>query len=160
MLNGKHLPSWLRDKENHEARKTAIESLKSEDLFRNQFRPEANAPRAPVEIINWGLEHIERLRKANSEAREEKQKRVTSYWLPLISAITALLAVLGGSVSQTLSLRSQTELKYYEVELTPKREGYIDFVKSLDEAYANAEKHRSERIGGFSREDESRLCKS
>jgi hypothetical protein len=53
-----------------ELQQQMINALGPEDGFRSQFRTEDNAPRSEVAIIEWGLNHIERLRKARSEARE------------------------------------------------------------------------------------------
>jgi hypothetical protein len=33
-----------------------------EDFFRSQFRAEEDAPRSPIEVLDWGLKHIDRLR--------------------------------------------------------------------------------------------------
>jgi hypothetical protein len=43
-------------------------------VFRSQFRVEDNAPRATLEVIDWGLQHIDRLRKASYEAKDKSAK--------------------------------------------------------------------------------------
>lgn len=68
MLEGKHLPSWIREIEDDAERQSTISSLTTNDVFRSQFRAERDAPQSEIEIITWGLEHIDRLRKANIEA--------------------------------------------------------------------------------------------
>ncbi len=70
MLNGKSLPAWLREIDDKEARSEEIRALTVDDVFRSQFRAEQDAPRSSVEILDWGLEHINRLRKARLEAQE------------------------------------------------------------------------------------------
>ena len=47
------------------------ESGSVDDVFRSQFRTEKDALPSSLEVLSWGLQHIERLRKANLEAREE-----------------------------------------------------------------------------------------
>src|SRR6266508_2694671 len=68
MRSGKRLPSWIRDIENEQDRRARIDLLTTGDMFRSQFRTEADAPRSSIEVIDWGLQHIDRLRKARVEA--------------------------------------------------------------------------------------------
>jgi hypothetical protein len=70
---GKNLPAWLRVME-ESARNDAIENLKVGDTFRSQFRIAEEAEPSSTEIITWGLEHIERLRKARLEEQETARK--------------------------------------------------------------------------------------
>ena len=93
MFAERHLASWIRDIENLSARKQAIEALTPDDIFRCQFRAERNAPRAPVEIIDWGLKHIDRLRKASIEAREQSAKS-WQIWLVFIVGIINIIATI------------------------------------------------------------------
>jgi len=74
MLLGKHLPPWILEIEDRAERKKEIDSLTPDDVFRSQFRAGKNAPRSPVEIIDWGLQHLDRLRKASLEAHEQYAK--------------------------------------------------------------------------------------
>jgi len=76
MLGGKHQPSWIKDIQDDDKRKEKIESIMTEDVFRNQFRWQNKVPAAPLEIIKWGLQHINRLRKANIESKEERLKKI------------------------------------------------------------------------------------
>ncbi len=57
---GKHLRSWLGEVPEGAEREQIIERLTSNDLFRSQFRAESKAPRSPIEIVDWGLQHIDR----------------------------------------------------------------------------------------------------
>jgi len=145
MLNCERLPSWILDIDDIHERERVIKELKPEDLFRNQFRAEEDAPQAPLEILKWGLEHIERLRKAEVEGREEERQVWSTIRIPVLSTIIALTAVLGSCVMQTFTLHQQdvqrkkdveiqSRLKYYEVELKPKLEGYTTLMKSLAQA--------------------------
>jgi hypothetical protein len=166
MLTGEHLPSWIREKDKSE-RQVAIERLTPEDLFRNQFRTEANAPRAQLEIITWGLEHIETIRRAGVENREERTKRWTSFRIPLLSTIVALVAVIGGSLLQWANIQSQRQtqlqtldfqkqLKYYEVELKPKLEGYSSLINAMLEMLRSAEQGDTKQMS--SNEERVRLA--
>jgi hypothetical protein len=83
MLGGRRRPSWILDIEDPSIQRQRIEALTADDIFRSQFRAEKDAPRSPIEIIDWGLQHIDRLRKASLEAREESIKR-WQLWAVLI----------------------------------------------------------------------------
>ena len=43
------------------------EAIAAEDVFCSQFRVEAGTPKSLLEVIDWGLQYIERVRKANYE---------------------------------------------------------------------------------------------
>jgi len=93
MRAGKHLPAWIRDVDDEKTKAAAIDGLSADDVFRSQFRAEADAPRSPIEIIDWGIQHIDRLRKAGVEAREERFKWITGLAVPLFSMVIALAAI-------------------------------------------------------------------
>ena len=69
MLAGKRLPAFIRDAPATD-RVAMIAALKPEDGFRSQFRASRAANRSDVAVIEWGLNHIERLRKASFEVRD------------------------------------------------------------------------------------------
>ena len=84
------LPAWLVALE-PDAREEAINALKPADTFRSQFRIEKRAERSPLEIVTWGLEHIDSLRKAGLEEREANMK----IWLIMAPISSGILAFLG-----------------------------------------------------------------
>ncbi len=84
------LPSWIRDIEDPVEKQIAIDSLTTDDLFRSQFRAEIQAPRSPIEIIDWGLRHIDRLRQANLEARRQNVQ-IWGIWVVLIVGVLNLI---------------------------------------------------------------------
>ena len=88
MRLGKHLPSWIRDVDDETTKKSAIEALSPEDVFRSQFRAEYDAPKSSVEVIDWGLQHIDRLRKASLEYQEQTAKRWEIWLVFLVSILT------------------------------------------------------------------------
>lgn len=67
MLEGQHRPSWIQEINDKSEKEREINKLTTNDVFRSQFRTEKNAERSPIDIIDWGLQHIERLRKAEME---------------------------------------------------------------------------------------------
>jgi hypothetical protein len=92
ILRGQHLPPWILI-EDQSARKQAIEALTPDDVFRSQFRAEKNALRAPIEIIDWGLQHIDRLRKASLEAHEQLAKSWQMWLVFVIGIINFIVTV-------------------------------------------------------------------
>lgn len=115
MLKGNHLPLWIREIEDTKERKALINSLEPDDVFRSQFRANAKAPRSDISIIDWGLEHIERIRKAKIETKEEKWKFLKEGVIPIVSIVVALIAVIASSLIQYINIGSQEELKKYEI---------------------------------------------
>src|SRR5207244_186730 len=71
MLSGRNLPIWISEMEPN-GREQAIESLPVADVFRSQFRTEPKAPPSPIDIIRWGVDHIDGGRKALIDGRREK----------------------------------------------------------------------------------------
>ena len=96
MLADRHVPRWIREITDEPLRKRTIDALTEDDVFRSQFRAGSGAPPSPIEIINWGLEHIERLRKANYEQRDKSAKTYQQYlttvaiFLPILTTFAAL----------------------------------------------------------------------
>lgn len=94
MLQGKRLPGWIKSIDSEGKREAAIRSLSSNDLFRSQFRARKDAERSQIEIIKWGLDHIDRLRKARTEASAASAKRWQMwlvFWVSLAGVVSQFL---------------------------------------------------------------------
>ncbi|TFZ03398.1 hypothetical protein [Ramlibacter rhizophilus] len=96
MLAGKRIPVWIREMDPSD-RIATINNLDRDDGFRSQFRAEAWAEKSDLKILEWGLGHIERLRKAHYEANDKSAKS-WQMWLvfgtTLLSiAVSAWLAI-------------------------------------------------------------------
>jgi hypothetical protein len=137
MLQGKRLPAWLKLYKS-EDRINKINSLTTTDCFRCQFRTENRAPKAPLEIIDWGLKHIDRLRKAEFETTDFKIKKWTNIWIPLVSLIVALSSVLSSVYMQQKTQETQVEMKKYEISFKPKQLNYSAFIGNLFYAFESA----------------------
>jgi len=150
MRIGRKLPSWIKGIEITDERIATIENLTINDVFRSQFRVEANSRRSDIEVINWGLQHIERLGKAELDKKHEKTRIFSSIWLPLASIIVAGIAIIASSLIQYEDIQTQRSLKHYEVELRPKQTEYSKFMNGITQAYYNAsEKNRIQLIQDF-----------
>lgn len=104
LRSGRHLPSWIQGIQDQNQRLTKINSITIDDVFRSQFRSGNNAPRSEIEIIDWGLQHIDRLRKASTEAQQEISRR----WelrIVLIVAVLNLVATIAIAIVQTITSR-------------------------------------------------------
>jgi len=146
MRQGKHLPSWVRSL-SEEERERYLKRLAPEDCFRSQFRTGEKARRSDVEIIEWGLKHIDRLRDLHVRSGEEKMHRWSTLWIPLLSTTVALVAVFGGMVQGSMALRAQANLKSYELSFAPKQQSYGRFMRAHLAAY-EAAVNRDERALG------------
>ena len=88
---GKKIPAWIKAIENDSARLATIEKLDSNDVFRSQFRAHTNAEKSPIEIIKWGLEHLDRLRKAKVEAKDATAKKWQMwlvFWVSMLGVVS------------------------------------------------------------------------
>jgi hypothetical protein len=138
MRTGKHQPSWIRHIEDVALRDQAIGALTSDDVFRNQFRSEESAPPCVIEIVDWGLKHIDRIRTANLNVHEERVKRLSGIWVPLLSTIVAITAILVGAKEQMQNAVTQAQLTRFQVTFKTKQEGYALFMRAVAQAYAHA----------------------
>lgn len=90
MMGGKQIPSWLREIDDPEERQKRIQALTPDDVFRSQFRAERDAPKSEIQIIEWGLEHIDHLRRANLESWDQSAKT----WQVGIAIFVGLLNII------------------------------------------------------------------
>lgn len=90
MLAGKHIPSFIKVLNSEDDRRNAINALSAHDVFRCQFRTSGNAEKSPIEVINWGLQHIDRLRKAKLEFKDVSAKQ-WQVWLVFGAAVVGVI---------------------------------------------------------------------
>ena len=95
MENGDSLPSRIASEKDPVKKKKAIEDVVNEDLFRSQFRLSCSATVSPIEITKWGLEHIEKARKSKNEVKEEKQRWLKDFIIPIITILLSAIISLG-----------------------------------------------------------------
>lgn len=93
MRNRRRVPMWVKVIADESKRLAAIEGLSQKDVFRSQFRANRGDPKSPVEILNWGLEHIDRLRKSRIAAREASAKS-WQMWLVLAVGVANIIATI------------------------------------------------------------------
>lgn len=127
MLGGSKLPSYIRVmKGPHEP---AINSIDKTNVFRSQFRVEKDAPKSKIEIIEWGLGYIERLRTAKADRDAKKYAWWKDGVLPTISALVAL-----GSVCVVyFSIVQEKKNVQFQVTSIPKQQAYTAFSSALDD---------------------------
>lgn len=140
MLNGRHLPSWIKAITDNNLQKQTINNLTENDIFRSQFRAKINAKPSNIEIINWGLEHIDRIRRISLEKKDEKFKKFSSFWVPILSTIISLVAVASSYFIQNNILKNQTNLKKTELEYKTKQDSYTNLMKNLTNCFINIDK--------------------
>ena len=71
----KGVPSWILALPTKEARLQIIDAITRDDVFRSQFRTELEAKRSDLTMLNWGLERLDRTRKARAESRESAERQ-------------------------------------------------------------------------------------
>jgi hypothetical protein len=95
LLEGKHRPSWIRIL-NDEVQRTKIQALTTDDVFRSQFRAARGSESSPVEVMKWGLEHIDRLRKAKLEAKDASVKSWQLWLVFAVGVLNVMVTLLKG----------------------------------------------------------------
>ena len=83
MRQGHQVPVWMQGlpPEMHEM---TIEGLSGDDGFRSQFRTGMRAEKSSLDLLKWGLEHINQLRVAQIESSDQSMK---SWQLGLVTAL-------------------------------------------------------------------------
>jgi hypothetical protein len=95
VINGKHWPQWIRDNQEEDiARSVIVNNLSQVDVFRCQLRTFSRKDPCTPEQIQLGLEHLDRLRKAVAESREESLRRWSSLVVPIAVPLMALVATI------------------------------------------------------------------
>ena len=59
-------------------------------FFEDQFRDTKDSEKSPVEVINWGLQHNDRLRKARIESKDVSVKQ-WQLWLVFGTAAVGVI---------------------------------------------------------------------
>lgn len=138
MRHNRSLPGWISDIPDPAKRAAQIDALTTDDVFRTQFRAAENAPPSSVEIIDWGLQHVDRLRRAGLESREERFKWITGLAFPIASMLIAIAALLSNAYLENRRRSSDIESKKYETTFRLKEQAYVSFMKGLWDAYDKA----------------------
>lgn len=131
LREGKRRPAWLNELENEDLKIKAIDSLNVDSVFRSQFRTKIGSDPSSIEVINWGLEHIERLRKIKAVARDEKLRKWKEVWLPFASLLIAFATLILTGYWQYQNIQAQKQMKDFELSFKPKQEGYANLLQAI-----------------------------
>jgi hypothetical protein len=102
MLGGKSLPIWIRDVKDKNEQVRMINRMTPDDVFRSQFRARKDAPQAELSVIDWGLQHIERLRKSRLESIDTRQKSI-QLWIIIITSVINIFLTIANIVIASVS---------------------------------------------------------
>jgi hypothetical protein len=88
-------PAWLLDGRTEAEQILKIHSLQTNDAFQSQFRGfEGDQSRSSLEVVDWGLQHIERLRKTFLESREDKIKRWQLWSVMILTTLDLIVTII------------------------------------------------------------------
>ena len=146
MKSGQRVPGWISEIDDKAARDKTIDGLTVDDVFRNQFRTQDRAPKSSIEIMDWGLSHIDRLRKSRADERETRLKKWGTIVIPALSILLALIALSASTWVGWSSIREQSAMKRYEVSFKPKQEAYSKFMSAIGNAATSAPAHEKEKV--------------
>lgn len=93
MRMGRRLPTWIKLIADDSKRLGAIDGLSQNDLFRSQFRANRYSTKSQVEIVSWGLDHIDRLRKSKIASNEASAKS-WQMWLVFCVGVANIIATI------------------------------------------------------------------
>lgn len=74
MKHGNRRPKWITAVTDEAKRLEGIDKFSDDTVFRSQFRVHWGSPPSQVEIVTWGLEHLDRIRKGRIASREASVK--------------------------------------------------------------------------------------
>lgn len=94
MKKGSRLPTWIRIISEDSKRLATIDGLSQNDVFRSQFRANRNSPKSQVEVVSWGLEHIDRIRKSKIAASDANAKS-WQMWLVFVVGVANIITTVG-----------------------------------------------------------------
>jgi len=128
-------PAWLKRREDDgEDVGRVLESVSEGDIVRSVFRQGAGQERSPTELLEWGLRHIEALRTASREERENRRALRIGFWAPAVSAAVAIAAMLLTAYIQHTASDVQLQQAHYETEFTLRQQALVGFTSALLEA--------------------------
>lgn len=97
MRKGDRLPNWIKLIKDDSLRLRTIDGLSQMDVFRSQFRPNRDSPKSEVEVLSWGLDHIDRIRKSKVASQEASAKS-WQMWLVFLVGVANIVATIAVAV--------------------------------------------------------------
>ena len=94
MRAGRRLPTWIKLIADPVKRQRAIEDLSERDVFRSQFRVGKGAPVSQIEVVTWGLEHLDRIRKGRIASREASAKSWQMWLVFEVAAANIIISLI------------------------------------------------------------------
>jgi len=74
MRRGSRRPRWIKAMPDEAKRLEEIDKFSDDTVFRSQFRVNRGSAPSQVEVVTWGLEHLDRIRKGRIASREASVK--------------------------------------------------------------------------------------
>ena len=97
MRKGFRLPIWIKLIEDNSKRLSVIDGLCQKDVFRSQFRAIRGSPKSEPSVLNWGLDHIDRIRKSKISSKEASAKS-WQMWLVFGVGVANIIATIAIAV--------------------------------------------------------------
>ena len=142
-FKNQQLPSRIANKDDIKDKFLEIQKISDKKTFMSQFRLSPTDEPSPIEILEWGLEYIEKHREIKKDIKEEKWKKWKEFVIPSASIFASILIALGTIVItsywQFQSIKTQKEIKNLEVSYKPKQESYTSFVSLSSRAFDAAQ---------------------
>jgi hypothetical protein len=122
MRAGNRLPGWVKSFPVGAERESAINTLSRTDVFRSQFRPYRDSPKSDIAVLNWGLDHIDRIRKGKLAFADVNAKG-WQMWLVFVASVANIIATIAIGLLSKMDIASirqgQTTLTFPSSESAP-----------------------------------------
>jgi len=128
MKKGPILPTYILNIKDSEKRLHAINAINKNNVFRSQFRADKASPVTDLEIVKWGLDHIEHLRTAKSDRNEKRYNR----WKDIILIGVAFISLMLSSFLSYKSLQAQISNTQLQVTFLPKQKAYTELLDKMN----------------------------
>jgi|GEM_PF-1473593 len=125
-----NIPEYLLEFSD-EQRKKIINEITEADVFRSQFRIGEKTDKTSIETINWGLNHIEKIRQYRIEKQNESLQRISSKWVPILSLVITLFTISSTMFLQNASINNQRVLKKLEIKNMNIIEQYKNIISAM-----------------------------
>lgn len=145
MKGGEKLPPYIKRLDKGPERNKAIDEIQESDFFRSRFRNTYDAPRSDITIINWGLEHVNRIRTLLVEEKKNKFWLISNFLIPVLTALVSVCALIISYLQQKNTLESQKQWKT-EFDYKAKQDGYTTFMKSVASSCENAKQKNKQEL--------------
>lgn len=123
-------PDYLKTSQKSEEVNNNIDKIGTDDVFKSYFRISGCNEKTSIEIINWGVNHIDKLQQAIKDKKKYMIFRFSAILLPLFTMIFSMSIHL-------LTSYNQQRLMNYNLTLKKIEQGSLHSNMIINDIYSN-----------------------